>query len=210
LDGTLAFRNATWSHSQTPTEKPDPPEAQGANYGTATLFNVFGGPMLGATMQTGNFAFGASLSVPFGGRQHWDKEPAFANTPYPLAVDGEQRWHGIDAALTFIYLTAGAAYRIGPLAIGATGNLIFSSIQALQAKKRLLIVYGSVRRTKRSRAWVPWYSRGASTLLIRVRRSPTRSIFISPSPTSSAWVCAFEQARPSSSAYPGISPGGAS
>jgi long-chain fatty acid transport protein len=135
VDGTVALRSVTWDHPFPPTgEEPDPPDGQGANVGKATLFNVFGGPMLGATMKLGNLAFGASLSVPFGGRMHWDKETAFANGPYPLAADGEQRWHGIDGALTFIYLTAGAAYRIGPVAFGATGNLILSSVQQLQAK----------------------------------------------------------------------------
>jgi long-chain fatty acid transport protein len=135
VDGTLAIRNMSWEHPFPPQgEEPDPPDAQGANVGTATLSNVFGGPMLGATMKVGSLAFGLSLSVPFAGRVHWDKESAFVNSPYPLAADGEQRWHGIDGALTFMYLTAGAAYRIGPLAIGATGNLVLSSISQLQAK----------------------------------------------------------------------------
>jgi long-chain fatty acid transport protein len=135
VDGTLALRSVTWDHPFPPQgEEPDPPDAQGANVGKATLFNVFGGPMLGATMKLGNLAFGASFSVPFGGRAHWDKENAFLNSPYPLAADGEQRWHVIDGALTFIYLTAGAAYKIGPVAIGATGNLVLSSVQQLLAK----------------------------------------------------------------------------
>jgi long-chain fatty acid transport protein len=136
VDGTLALRSASWEHPvASPSEMADPPDAAGANTGRATLFNVFGGPMLGATMNLGNLAFGASLSVPFGGRAHWDKNNAFAGSPtYPLAVDGVQRWHGIDGELTFIYLTAGAAYRMGPLAIGVTGNLVLSSVKALQAK----------------------------------------------------------------------------
>ena len=113
----------------------DPAGAEGQGSGKATLSNVFGGPMLGATTKLGNFAFGASLSVPFGGRASWDKNIRFENHPtFPLAGDGIQRWHGIEGALTFIYLTAGAAYRIGPLAIGATGNLVLSSVKSLQAK----------------------------------------------------------------------------
>jgi long-chain fatty acid transport protein len=134
-DGTLALRSATWEHAASPNDPTDPPGAEGQGSGKASLFNVFGGPMLGATTKLGNLAFGASLSVPFGGRASWDKNDAFANnTMFPLAVDGIQRWHGIDGALTFIYLTAGAAYRIGPLAIGVTGNLVLSSIKSLQAK----------------------------------------------------------------------------
>ena len=133
-DGTIALRSATWEHPLASTDYA-PMGAEGQATGKASLFNVFGGPMLGATSKIGNFAFGASLSVPFGGRASWDKNDQFANnTQFPLAVDGIQRWHGIDGALTFIYLTAGAAYRIGPLAIGASGNLILSSIKSLQAK----------------------------------------------------------------------------
>ncbi|HMI86025.1 MAG TPA: outer membrane protein transport protein [Polyangiaceae bacterium] len=140
VDGTLALRSASWEHPRSPNDPPDPMGAEGQSTGKATLFNVFGGPMLGATTKLGNLAFGASLSVPFGGRASWDKNEAFPrsggdpSTQFPLAVDGIQRWHGIDGALTFIYLTAGAAYRIGPLAIGATGNLVLSSIKSLQAK----------------------------------------------------------------------------
>jgi long-chain fatty acid transport protein len=135
VDGTLALRSASWEHARAPSDPPDPMGAEGQAAGKATLFNVFGGPMLGATTKLGNLAFGASLSVPFGGRASWDKNDAFANNAQvPLGVDGIQRWHGIDGALTFIYLTAGAAYRIGPLAIGATGNLVLSSVKSLQAK----------------------------------------------------------------------------
>jgi long-chain fatty acid transport protein len=134
-DGTLALRSATWEHAVSPNDPVDPMGAEGQGSGKATLFNVFGGPMLGATTKLGNLAFGASLSVPFGGRASWDKNNQFANnTQFPLAVDGVQRWHGIEGALTFIYLTAGAAYRIGPLSIGASGNLVLSSVKSLQAK----------------------------------------------------------------------------
>ena len=134
-DGTLAMRHATWEHPVTPIDFPDPLGAEGQGSGKATLSNVFGGPMLGATHRMGNLAFGASLTVPFGGRAAWDQNIRFENNAtFPLAVDGIQRWHGIEGALTFIYLTAGAAYRIGPLAIGATGNLVLSSVHSLQAK----------------------------------------------------------------------------
>ena len=135
VDGTLAMRRASWEHPLSPDDPVDPMGAEGQGSGKATLSNVFGGPMLGATTKLGDLAFGASLSVPFGGRASWDKNVRFENHPqYPLAGDGLQRWHGIDGALTFIYLTAGAAYRIGPLSIGASGNLVLSSIKSLQAK----------------------------------------------------------------------------
>ena len=134
-DGTLALRSMIWQHPVSSNDVPDPMGAEGQGSGKATLFNVFGGPMLGATTKVGNLAFGASLSVPFGGRASWDKNERFANnTQFPLAVDGVQRWHGIEGALTFIYLTAGAAYRLGPVAVGISGNFILSSVMSLQAK----------------------------------------------------------------------------
>ena len=58
----------------------------------------------------------------------------FVGSQYPLAADGIQRWHVIDAALTFIYGTVGAAYRFGPLSVGVAGNVILSSVSFSQAK----------------------------------------------------------------------------
>jgi len=135
VDGTLALRHATWEHSPAPTDRAEPTGAGGANFGRSTLFNVFGGPMLGATTRLGDLALGLSLSVPFGGRARWNQNETFAtNKDFPLAADGVQRWHGIDGSLTFIYFTAGAAYRLGRLSIGVTGNLIRSSMSSTQAK----------------------------------------------------------------------------
>jgi long-chain fatty acid transport protein len=134
LDGTLAFRHAGWTHALAPGERPEPAGAEGANVGKATLFNVFGGPMLGASMKLGDLALGASLSVPFGGRASWQHDDRFASGMFPLAADGVQRWHATEGSLTFVYLTAGAAYRLGPIAIGATGNIIASSVSSTQAK----------------------------------------------------------------------------
>ncbi len=134
LDGQLALRGMSWQHALAPSDPADPPGGEGANAGTAHLFNVFGAPALGATTRLGNFAFGAGLFVPFGGRESWQQNQAFASSQFPLAAAGVQRWHVIDGALTFIYGTLGAAYRIGPLSIGVTGNLILSSISFSQAK----------------------------------------------------------------------------
>lgn len=134
LDGQLALRGATWTHALAPTDPPDPPGGAGANAGTAHLFNVFGAPALGATTRLGNFALGAGLFVPFGGRESWQQNQSFVGSQYPLAADGVQRWHVIDGALTFIYTTLGVAYRAGPLSIGVTGNLILASTTFSQAK----------------------------------------------------------------------------
>jgi long-chain fatty acid transport protein len=134
LDGSMAIRHFSWRHTLAPTDAPDPPGAEGANSGTASVTNVFGGPMLGATTRFGDLAIGASLEVPFGGRGGFGKNDKFTNSRFPLAADGIQRWHLIDGAVTHIYVTAGAAYRFGPLSIGVTGNLISSSVKNSQAK----------------------------------------------------------------------------
>jgi long-chain fatty acid transport protein len=135
LDGTLALRHLSWDHPASGFEAPDPPEAPGANAGKASLFNVFGGPMAGATTRWGQLAAGVSLSVPFGGRAHWPRNDALAgNATYPLAAGGVQRWHITDGELTFIYVTLGIAYRFGPVAIGVAGNLVHSAVKSVQAK----------------------------------------------------------------------------
>lgn len=135
LDGTLALRHASWTHAAAATDPAEPAGAMGANVGKATLFNVFGGPMFGASTRLGELGLGMSVSVPFGGRAKWNRNETFAaSAMFPLAADGVQRWHGIEGSLTFIYVTAGAAYRLGPLAIGVTGNFIRSSVKSTQAK----------------------------------------------------------------------------
>jgi long-chain fatty acid transport protein len=135
LDGTLALRGASWQHAAAASDPVEPPGGAGANEGTGELFNVFGAPMLGATLGLGRLALGAAVFVPFGGRSHWSKNDAFAgNTTYPLAADGVQRWHSISGAITHLYAAAGAAYRIGPLSLGATINAIASQVKSVRAK----------------------------------------------------------------------------
>jgi long-chain fatty acid transport protein len=162
LDGELALRHATWDHTAPQPGANDQPNAQVGNGGQAHLFNVFGGPALAATMKIGNnFALGAGLFVPFGGRVNWGQNSDFANVPggatascagkppaCPLAVDGPQRWHIINAALTFIYATVGAAYRLGPLSIGASGNFVNSSATETQAHT----LTGNIDSTAENRA----------------------------------------------------------
>jgi len=122
-------------HPPSPNDVPDPPGAEGANSGRAELLNVFGAPMLGATLRIGDFAFGAAAYAPFGGRAHWSQNEDFAGgAEYPLAKDGVQRWHSIEGALTYVYGTLGAAYRLGRLSLGASANLIYSSVESTKAK----------------------------------------------------------------------------
>jgi long-chain fatty acid transport protein len=133
-DGTLALRRATWTREPGSGEA-EPAGAEGANSGRASLLNLFAGPMLGASTRIGDLALGLSLSVPFGGRARWDGNDRFKDHPqFPLAAEGVQRWHGIEGSLTFLYATFGVAYRLGRLALGASGNLIRSSVRTRQAK----------------------------------------------------------------------------
>jgi long-chain fatty acid transport protein len=137
VDGNLALREVTWTRTLAPSDLTPPAaaaDAQVGNTGKAHLFNVFGGPALGATTRFGNLAVGAGLFVPFGGRESWDTNKQYLGSAYPLAADGVQRWHVVDAALTFIYGTVGAAYRLGPLSIGVAGNFVAGSVSFTQAK----------------------------------------------------------------------------
>ena len=135
LDGVLAVRRGSFTHAPAATDVPEPPGAEGANSGRARFFNVFGAPMLGATTRLRDLAVGAAFSVPFGGRLRWDRNNRSAGDPrFPLAADGPQRWTVIDGALSYLYFTLGAAYRLGPLSVGVSGNLVRSSIHQSQAK----------------------------------------------------------------------------
>jgi long-chain fatty acid transport protein len=135
LYGQLALRSASFERTQAPSDIPDPSDAQGANVGKASLFNAFGGPAIGGSLKIGNLALGAGFFAPFYGRAHWGQNDSFDNTAkYPLAAAGVQRWFSIDAATTVLYFTAGAAYRFGPLSIGATGNFISTTVNSTTAK----------------------------------------------------------------------------
>jgi long-chain fatty acid transport protein len=131
--GSLALRHATWDRPASPSDIQDP-ATQVGNTGKASTFNAFGGPTLAGTLQLGNFTIGGGFFAPFYGRAHWSKNDAFEGTSTPLARDGVQRWFVIDGALTVLYFTVGAAYRIGPFSIGVAGNLVSSTIDQTQAK----------------------------------------------------------------------------
>jgi long-chain fatty acid transport protein len=136
LYSSLAMHSVTWTHSQASDDYPDPPGAQGADTGKASLFNVFGGASLaGSAHLTKNLVIGAGFFAPFFGISHWDKNKAFqGSAQFPLAYDGVQRWFGIDGKIEVLYFSAGAAYRLGPLSIGATGNFISSTFSNYQAR----------------------------------------------------------------------------
>jgi long-chain fatty acid transport protein len=135
-DGELAIRHATWNH---PAEPPNPNDQtlpagnDFGNAGLATLTNVFGGPALAGYHKFGNLAVGGGLFVPFGGKVNWDQDQNASNMNFPRAIDGVQRWHIINASLEFIYTTIGVAYKLGPLSVGVSGNVIIESVSTSQA-----------------------------------------------------------------------------
>jgi long-chain fatty acid transport protein len=135
VSGVLAMRRASWSHPRAASEPFEPPGAEGADTGQARFSNLFGAPALAATTWIHRLALGGAFYVPFGGRVHWDPNRRFANDPnFPLAADGVQRWHIIEGAVTSLYFTVGAGVRLGPVALGLTGNLVRSSVESHQAK----------------------------------------------------------------------------
>jgi long-chain fatty acid transport protein len=134
LDGNLALRSVTWEHPPAASDPPDPPGAEGANAGKAEAFNVFGAPALGASVRIGDLTLGAGLFVPFGGRVEFSENPDFVgDATYPLAADGVQRWHTIRGALSYLYGTLGAAYRVGRFSFGLSANLVSASVETLRA-----------------------------------------------------------------------------
>jgi long-chain fatty acid transport protein len=133
LDWQLAMRSLTWDHPNPAPSEPTDPPANIGNTGRAALFNLFGAPALGVTARLGDFAGGLGVFIPFGGKEHFDKT-SLNDPDYPLANGGPQRWQVTDAELSSVYITAGLAYRLGPIAIGAAGNLIDSRVKLTKAQ----------------------------------------------------------------------------
>jgi long-chain fatty acid transport protein len=136
LDGSLALRSLSYTHTPAATDTPEPKGAQGANTDQASLFNVGVAPFIGATAKLGPIAIGAAFYVPFGGVVTWNQNSAFQNnTQYPGIVDGAQRWNIITGTIQSTYISLAAAYkipRIG-LSLGVSGNLIQSKVSLLTA-----------------------------------------------------------------------------
>jgi long-chain fatty acid transport protein len=133
--GSLALRGATWTHAKASTDVADPPGAQGADTGKATLLNLFGGPAVAGSTHIGNLVIGFGFFAPFYGISHWGKNHAFDNNAmYPSPVDGPQRWFAIDGKEEVLYFSPGLAYRLGPLGLGATLNLISTTVSSYLGK----------------------------------------------------------------------------
>jgi long-chain fatty acid transport protein len=132
--GSLALRTASWTHAQASTDVADPAGAQGADTGKAKLLNLFGGPAVAGSTHIGNLVIGFGFFAPFYGISHWSKNNSFSNTMFTGAVDGPQRWFAIDGKEEVLYFSPGLAYRLGPLGLGATLNLISTTVSSYLGK----------------------------------------------------------------------------
>ena len=84
VSGVLAMRRGSWFHTQAASELPEPPGAEGADTGQARFSNLLAAPALAATTRVGRLALGGAFYVPFGGRVHWDPEPAVRERSRPF------------------------------------------------------------------------------------------------------------------------------
>ena len=137
VDGSIAFRTASYDHSRAPSDTVEPAGAAGANTGKATLFNIAAAPMIGATGKFGDFALGLAWYVPFGGSSEWSKDDDWLDQKtFAGPYDGEQRWYSISGTLRAMYWTLDAAYKIPKtgLSLGVSGSLIRAEVKTIRAR----------------------------------------------------------------------------
>jgi long-chain fatty acid transport protein len=138
VDITYGINMATYERfAEALSTQPPSDLALAANTGEGTLFNTSIVPFMGVASDLGTglpFGVGLAFYVPFGGQSVWDLVDDVSGAPG--AVAGPQRWWAIEGALQTLVLSAGAAYRIEPwrLSLGASFNVLFSSIDSLQAQ----------------------------------------------------------------------------
>ena len=146
LDGNFAWRSMSFTRDPDGIDNPQDegypggftPNGAGvaANSGEGTMFNVLASPFIGVATDFGIKGFGAGLSfyVPFGGQSVWDQTEA--NSEFPGAEDGPNRWWVIEGTIRSVYITGAAAYEIPDLrlSIGLSGNLVLSEINTVRAR----------------------------------------------------------------------------
>ena len=120
-----------------PTTIRNPAGAQGADTGRASLFNVFGGPSMAGSVHVskdirpcGRLFRSLLRCLSLG------QEPGLRRLDDVPPGGGRRAtcWFAIDGKIEVLYFSAGAAYRIGPVSIGASGNFISSTVSLLQAR----------------------------------------------------------------------------
>jgi long-chain fatty acid transport protein len=125
--GTL--RVGSFKKDPSAKDTTDPPDAKGATTGTAYITHPLAGlNAIGASTRIGNLVLGLGYFAPFTGIQRYDQNDTFKNSKYPLAVGGPARFYGTYVRDVTLYFTLGAAYRLGPVSIGATGNLTSTTV----------------------------------------------------------------------------------
>jgi long-chain fatty acid transport protein len=136
VDGLLGVRRLTYTRAARESDAQDPPGAQGANVGRATLFNVLASPSLWvAYAPSSNLKLAAGVFTPFGGPISWDERGSFRDSSYPGPVDGVTRFHAIEGLSITTYGSLGAAYALGRtgLRLGLGANLMYSRIEDVRA-----------------------------------------------------------------------------
>lgn len=132
---TLVMHSAEYRRTESTT--PEPADAEGANLGTAKLFDVAVAPTLAGSMRFGDFAVGLGFFAPMSGAMSYQRNDAFAgNTKYPGAEDGAARWHMIEGEQQVLYASASAAYTIRAigLSLGLGANLNYARVRLLRAR----------------------------------------------------------------------------
>jgi long-chain fatty acid transport protein len=135
LDMSFALRRVTYDRPRAPTDAPDPPDAQGANVGRATLLNPLFNPVLAASLALGNLSLGAGFFTPFGGSLSWQLRPEFAGSRYPGIVDGVTRFHSIEGEIISSQFSLGGAWRFAGtgLSLGMSMSVMRSWISDVRA-----------------------------------------------------------------------------
>ena len=146
IDGSFAYRSATYDRSAVPSANPGVSDdiAPGANNSSNSLSNFIIAPMAGVTSNFGLdwFSAGISFSAPFGGSARWGRNEDFAGSDVaPGAVNGSQRWHSIDGTIRSLYFTGSLAFDIPikksekmGISLGLSGNAIRSEVYTIRAR----------------------------------------------------------------------------
>ncbi len=134
LDGTMAYRRATYFRTE--SDVPEPDDAAGANTGLSKLSNVFAVPNIASSLTLGDFTLGAGVFVPFGGAATWDQNEAFrGDRNYVGAVDSPARWHNLSGLWATGTASVAAAYELKKtgLSVGVTGSYVYTQLEITQA-----------------------------------------------------------------------------
>ena len=139
-DGLFGVRHVTYNRTAQPSDARDPPGAEGANVGRATLTNLLASPSLWlAVPLSTRLSLAAGVFTPFGGPLSWDRRAAFDGSGYAGPVDGVTRFHAIEGLSITSYGSVGASYALGNresdsgLRLGAALSGVYTRIDDVRA-----------------------------------------------------------------------------